>query len=46
MTLAVIFLGEQITLSIVVGAVLIVIGVVVAERSTTHIPEPGVATAR
>lgn len=45
-TLAVVFLGEHLTLSIVAGAVLIVIGVVLAERSTQHVPEPGVATAR
>jgi drug/metabolite transporter (DMT)-like permease len=44
--LAVIFLGEQITLAILAGAFLILAGVVLAERSTVHVPEPGVATAR
>lgn len=44
--LAVIFLGEHITPAIVGGAVLIITGVVLAERSTKHVPEPGVATAR
>ncbi len=43
--LAVIFLGEVITPAVVIGAVLIVGGVVLAERSTTHIPEPGVVTS-
>jgi drug/metabolite transporter (DMT)-like permease len=42
--LAVIFLDERVTLSIVVGAVLILAGVLVAERATKHVPEPGVAT--
>ncbi len=45
-TLAVTFLGEHLTVSIVTGAVLIIAGVILAERSTNHIPEPGVATAR
>jgi drug/metabolite transporter (DMT)-like permease len=44
--LAVVFLGEQLTVAIVVGAALIVLGVVLAERATSHVPEPGVATAR
>lgn len=44
--LAVIFLGERLTLPVAAGAVLIVVGVVLAERATTHMPEPGVATAR
>jgi len=44
--LAVIFLGEQLTLSILVGAALIVTGVVLAERSSSHVPEPGMATSR
>ncbi len=44
--LAVIFLGEGLTLSIVVGAALIVTGVVLAERSSAHVPEPGVAISR
>jgi len=41
--LAVIFLGETLTPSIIAGAILIIIGVVLAERSTGHVPEPGVA---
>jgi len=44
--LAVIFLGEEVTLAILAGASLILAGVVLAERSTVHVPEPGVATAR
>lgn len=44
--LAVIFLGEHVTLGIGAGAVLILAGVILAERSTVHVPEPGVATAR
>jgi drug/metabolite transporter (DMT)-like permease len=44
--LAVIFLGEHITLAIMAGALLILAGVILAERSTVHVPEPGVATAR
>lgn len=44
--LAVIFLKESLTPVIVGGAVLILTGVVVAERATKHVPEPGVATAR
>ncbi len=45
-TLAVIFLGESVTLSIAVGAVLILGGVIMAERATQHVRQPGVATAR
>jgi drug/metabolite transporter (DMT)-like permease len=45
-TLAVIFLGETVTLAIAAGAVLIVGGVYLAERGTKHVPEPGVSTAR
>ena len=45
-TLAVIFLGETVTLSIAVGAVLILSGVYLAERATKHVSEPGVTTAR
>lgn len=45
-TLAVIFLGEELTLPIIGGAVLIVAGVILAERYTTHVPEPGVFDAR
>lgn len=44
--LAVIFLGESLTLEIVAGAILILAGVVLAERSTDHVPEPGVFEAR
>ncbi len=44
--LAVIFLGESLTAEILAGAVLIIAGVVLAERSTDHVPEPGVFEAR
>jgi drug/metabolite transporter (DMT)-like permease len=44
--LAVAFLDERLTLAIVAGAALILTGVVLVERSTSHVPEPGVATAR
>ncbi len=44
--LAVLFLGETLTWSIVVGAVMILAGVVMAEKATKHVPEPGVMTAR
>lgn len=44
--LAVLFLGERLTIPVVAGAVLIMAGVVLAERATDHVPEPGVATAR
>lgn len=44
--MAVIFLDEVLTPAIIVGALLIITGVVLAERSTSHVPEPGVATAR
>jgi drug/metabolite transporter (DMT)-like permease len=44
--LAVIFLGEEITAAIVVGAVLIIGGVVLSERGTSHVPEPGVVISR
>lgn len=44
--LAVIFLSETLTLAIVGGAALIITGVVIADRATDHVPEPGVATAR
>lgn len=44
--LAVIFLGETVTLTVAAGAALIILGVVMAETATdTHVPEPGVATA-
>lgn len=42
---AIFFLGETLTLSVAVGASLIIIGVILAERSTNHVPEPGMATA-
>lgn len=44
--LAVIFLGETVTPSVMGGAALILTGVVMADRATSHVPEPGVATAR
>lgn len=44
--LAVIFLGERLTLPVVAGAVLIVAGVVLAERATDHVPSPGVFESR
>lgn len=45
--LAIIFLGESLTLAIVGGALLILGGVVLVERATPeHVPEPGVATPR
>jgi drug/metabolite transporter (DMT)-like permease len=44
--LAVIFLGETVTPAVVGGAALIITGVVIADRATSHVPVPGVATAR
>ena len=44
--LAVIFLGESLTPAIIAGAVLIVGGVIMAERATPHVPEPGVFDTR
>jgi drug/metabolite transporter (DMT)-like permease len=44
--IAVVFLGETLTIPIVVGAVLILTGVMVTERSNRRIPVPGVNTAR
>lgn len=44
--LAVAFLGESLTLAVVAGAALIMTGVVLADRATVHVPQPGVATAR
>ncbi len=44
--LAVFILGETLTPAILAGAALILTGVVLAERNTTHVPGPGVATAR
>jgi drug/metabolite transporter (DMT)-like permease len=43
--LAVLFLNETLTLEIVGGAILITSGVILAERATVYVPEPGVATA-
>ena len=45
-TLAVLFLGETLTPAIIGGALLIIAGVILAERSTSHVREPGVATSR
>lgn len=45
-TLAIIFLGERLTLAVATGAVLIITGVILTERASTHIPAPGVATSR
>ncbi|MEA1903876.1 MAG: DMT family transporter [Actinomycetota bacterium] len=44
--LAVIFLGETLTPPIIGGAILIVAGVILAERYTDHVPEPGVFDSR
>ena len=44
--LAVIFLGETLTVAIVVGAAFIIGGVVLIERSSRHVPVPGINTAR
>ena len=44
--LAVIFLGETLSLAILVGAVFIIGGVVMAERATPYVPEPGFSTAQ
>ena len=44
--LAVIFLDEKPTAPVVIGAILIVAGVILAERYTPHVPEPGVVTSR
>lgn len=45
-TLAVLFLGETLTPAIVGGALLIIAGVVLAERSGGHVPAPGAVTSR
>ena len=45
-TLAVIFLSETLTTSIIAGATLIIGGVYLSERGTKHVPEPGVSTSR
>lgn len=44
-TLAVIFLGEELTPAVMVGALLIISGVNVTERSSRHVPVPGVDIA-
>lgn len=44
--LAVMFLGERLTVPVVTGATLIVAGVVLAERATGHVPSPGVFESR
>jgi len=44
--LAIVMLGERLTPSVGVGAVMIIGGVVLVERSTVHHPEPGFATSR
>jgi len=44
--LAVVFLGESLTIPIGVGAVLILAGVMLTERSNRHVPVAGVNTAR
>jgi drug/metabolite transporter (DMT)-like permease len=44
--LAVVFLGETLTVPIVVGAILILAGVMLTERSSRHVPVPGLNTAR
>ncbi len=44
--LAVVFLDETLTLAIVAGAGLIIGGVVLIERASSHVPVPGVNTAR
>lgn len=44
--LAVIFLGERLTLPVIAGAALIVAGVVLAEMATEHVPSPGVFESR
>ncbi len=46
LTLAAVFLGEKITPTILGGAALIIAGVILAERGTDHVPEPGVETSR
>lgn len=44
--LAVVFLGERLTIPVIAGAALIVAGVVLAERATDHVPSPGVFESR
>lgn len=44
--MAVLFLGETLTLSVVGGAILIMVGVIMTERANkAHVPEPGAVTA-
>jgi drug/metabolite transporter (DMT)-like permease len=43
--LAVLFLNETLTLAMLGGAALIIVGVILAERTSNHVPQPGVATA-
>jgi len=45
-TFAILFLGETITLAILGGAILILTGVIFADRATNHVPVPGVITSR
>jgi len=44
-TLAVVFLGETVTVAVVTGAVLIISGVALTERASRHVPVPGIDTA-
>jgi drug/metabolite transporter (DMT)-like permease len=44
--LAVLFLGESLTIPVMFGAVLILTGVMLTERSSRHVPVAGVNTAR
>jgi drug/metabolite transporter (DMT)-like permease len=44
-TLAVVFLGENLTPAVVVGAILIISGVIITECSSRHVPVPGVDIA-
>ncbi|HSO48987.1 MAG TPA: methionine--tRNA ligase, partial [Acidimicrobiia bacterium] len=44
-TLAVIFLGETVTVAVVTGAVLIIGGVALTERASRHVPVAGIDTA-
>jgi drug/metabolite transporter (DMT)-like permease len=43
--LAIVFLGERLTPAVAAGAALIVGGVVITERATSHVPTPGVFEA-
>ena len=44
-TLAVTFLDEELTPAVLVGALLIISGVIITERSSRHVPVPGVDIA-